>query len=158
MLKMNKKSAPLQSGFSWNCYGCGKCNERGLQAKTIKTEKGYLCNLETQEEYVAHPGKYHHGLITTICFCHGAWSATAESYEAEGKSIADPLEYFYVNKKISYEIQKPIPINATASIYARVHLGNDSTAEVDFEVLVDKVVCATAKTSLVKVYATEMVF
>jgi len=155
---MDNYHGPLQSDFSWHCYGCGKCNESGLQAETIKTKEGYLCRWEAVEEHVAHPGKYHHGLITTICFCHGAWSATAENYERDGNVITDPLEYFYVNRKISYEVHKPIPLNSIALIYAKVRLGDDATAEVNFEVLVDEVVCATATTDLVKVYATVMEF
>lgn len=155
---MSDRENPLQQDFSWHCYGCGKCNEKGLQAETIKTKDGYLCEWHTREEHTAHPGKYHHGLLTTICFCHGAWSATSESYDAEGKEISNPLDYFYVNKSITYEILKPIKLNSTASILANVTLGSNGSAKVDFQVKVENEVCAKAKSKLIRVYADEMEF
>lgn len=155
---MPSQSKHLQQEFFWHCYGCGKCNEKGLQAETVKTDDGYLCEWFTLKDHVAHPGKYHHGLITTICFCHGAWAATAESYDLEGKEIFNPLEYFYVNHRIGYEILKPIKLNSTARILAKVSLALNNTAEVSFEISVENELCATAKTELKKVYANEMEF
>lgn len=155
---MTNQKKPLQQKFSWHCYGCGKCNDKGLQAETTKTEEGYLCEWDTLEEHVAHPGKYHHGVIATICFCHGAWAATAESYETEGEEIGDPLKYFYVNRKISYEIIKPIPLNSTAVILATVSLSSTKSAKVDFEIRVKNELCARAKTELVRVNASDMEF
>lgn len=148
----------LQNGFAWHCYGCGQCNERGLKARTVKTRDGYLCQWHPGDEHVAHPGKTHHGLITTICFCHGAWAATAERYHLEGKTIEDPLEYFYVNRSINYEIDKPIAVNSSVSILADVSLGADDTARVGFEIRVDRDLCAVAETTLVRVHATTMAF
>lgn len=155
---MTFKTDALQRHVSWQCYGCGKCNEKGLLAETVKVADGYLCEWDTVEDHVAHPGKYHHGVITTICFCHGAWAATAERYAAENKALADPLEYFYVNQRIVYDILKPIKLSATASILAKVTLDAPESAQVDFEISVDGDLCATATTRLKKVYATEMAF
>lgn len=155
---MTIQKTPLQQEFTWGCYGCGKCNEKGLQAETVKTDEGYLCEWHTNEVHVAHPGKYHHGLLTTICFCHGAWSATAESHEAEGKKITNPLEYFYVNRSISYEILKPIPLQKIISILANVSLDRNESAIVEFEIRLEKDLCARASTELVRVNAGDMEF
>ncbi len=155
---MTIQQKPLQQEFSWHCYGCGKCNETGLQAETVKTEKGYLCKWYTNADHVAHPGKYHHGLITTICFCHGAWAATAESYEVVGKKITNPLDYFYVNRSINYEILKPISLKSTISILANVSLDSNNSATVEFDIRLGEELCARAKTNLVRVYASEMEF
>ena len=149
----------LQRDFSWQCYGCGKCNEKGLQAETIKTNEGYLCEWNTDTDFVAHPGKYHHGLITTICFCHGAWAATSECYLAEGKKIVDPLEYFYVNKSINYEVLQPIPLQTTVDILAQVKLQSDYLiADVEFKIQRGNNFYATARTNLFRVHADQMKF
>lgn len=148
----------LQSGFAWHCYGCGRCSPTGLHAETVKTDEGYVCEWPTQADHVAHPGKYHHGVITTICFCHGAWAATAQCHEVEGRVLAEPLDYFFVNQSISYEILRPIPLNAVAIILAKVSLASNTQAKVDFEVRVDDAVCAVASTRLQRVDAGQMEF
>ncbi len=155
---MSIEKLSLQSGFGWKCYGCGRCSATGLHAETFKTEEGYVCEWPTQEAHVAHPGKYHHGLITTICFCHGAWAATAQAHDREGRELVEPLDYFYVNKRISYEILQPIPLNSVARIVAKVSLASNVKAEVDFEVRVEGVVCAVAGTELLRVDAADMAF
>jgi len=148
----------LQSGFAWKCYGCGRCSQTGLHAETVRTDEGYVCEWLTQEDHVAHPGKYHHGLITTICFCHGAWAATAQCHEEEGRVLAEPLDYFFVNRKISYEILRPIPLKSVARILAKVSLTSGTDAEVDFEVRVEGELCAVARTALSRVNAEDMAF
>jgi len=63
-----------------------------------------------------------------------------------------------VNQRIVYDILKPIKLNATASILAKVTLDAPESVQVDFEISVDGDLCATATTRLKKVDATEMAF
>ncbi|MBT3511378.1 MAG: hypothetical protein HN472_17770 [Nitrospina sp.] len=155
-MDMNKKA--LQDNVKWNCYGCGTENSFGLKIKSYVDQKDYICEWEAEEKYEAHPGKYHHGVLTTICFCHGAWAAIAEDCKKSNRDLIDPLEAFYVNESITYNVINPILVGSRILIKARVTLVSGNVAEVTFNIFANSVHCAEAKTKLNKKYAAEMVF
>jgi hypothetical protein len=148
----------LQHLVDWSCYGCGVANESGLQAKTYRSADAYICEWFADPRYVAHPGKLHHGLVTTLCFCHGAWAATATAYRAEGRELDGSPEYFYVNQSLNYEILRPIPISTLVRLEATTELSGDRIAEVTISVFAGGERCAVAKTDLIRKYASEMEF
>jgi hypothetical protein len=153
---MDKKS--LQDNVKWNCFGCGTENAFGLKIKSYADQKSYICEWEAEEKYEAHPGKYHHGILTTICFCHGAWAAIAEDYKNSNKVLADPLDSFYVNESITYNVKKSIPVGAKILIKAQVQLVSGNIAEVKFNIYANNELSAVASTKLNKKYSTEMAF
>jgi len=148
----------FQHLVDWQCYGCGTANESGLQAKTYRSADAHICEWFADPKYVAHPGKLHHGLVTTLCFCHGAWAATATAYRAEGREVDGPPEYFYVNQSLNYEILRPIPISTLVRLEATAELSADENAKVTISVFAEGKKCAVAKTKLIRKYASEMEF
>jgi hypothetical protein len=87
----------LQDLVDWECYGCGRFNELGLQIKSFWSGDELICDWRPKPFHAGHPGKLHHGVTATICFCHGAWAATAMAHRNEGREIQNPVEFFYLN-------------------------------------------------------------
>jgi hypothetical protein len=153
---MNQQA--LQDLVEWQCYGCGKNNELGLQIKSYWSGDDLVCNWQPKPFHAGHPGNLHHGVTATICFCHGAWAATAMSHRNERREIKHPIEYFYLNRSLQFEILKAIPIESTVTFRASVKKLDAQSAVVSTGAFVGDEKCAQAETRLVRVSAEEMEF
>jgi hypothetical protein len=145
----------LQELVDWECYGCGKLSESGLQIKSYWSGDELICDWRPKPFHAGHPGKLHHGIMATICFCHGAWAATSAAHRAEGREIHNPIDYCYLNQSLLFDIVSPIPIDSTVTFRARVATLNGEEATVSTGVFVAGMQCARAETSLVRASADE---
>ena len=148
----------LQDLVDWGCYGCGRLNEQGLQIKSYWSGDELVCNWQPSEFHIGHPDNLHHGVTATIMFCHGAWAATAMAYRKEGREFEKAVEYFYVNRRLQFDVLKPIPITSTVTFKAIVDQLTDENADVSSTASVGDVDCAIGKTHLERVSANDMEF
>ena len=152
---MNQQA--LQDLVDWECYGCGRLNASGLQIKSYWSDDELVCDWEPQAFHVGHPGKLHHGVTATLCFCHGAWAATSAAHRQEGREMQNPVEFFYINQSLWYESLNPISIESTVTFRARVTALEGGEAAVETGAYVGDLQCVKAQTRLVRVSAEEFV-
>ena len=104
-----------------HCYGCGRLNECGLQIKS------YWDGEETIANFIPRP--YHHGgsrgyvyggLIASLIDCHGAGTAAAAAYRAEGRSMGTEPAFRYVTASLKVNYLKPTPLGVPLEIRGRV--------------------------------------
>ena len=64
---------PIQHAYGGEsfCFGCGKCNEDGLQLKSYRIKGGLLAKISLQKKHLCFPGIISGGIITTLFDCHG---------------------------------------------------------------------------------------
>ena len=88
-------------------------------------------------------------------FLPRASAATAAAHRNEGREIHNPIEFFYLNQSLLFDILSSIPINSTVRFRARVATLHHEEATVSTGVYVAGVQCARAETSLVRVSPEE---
>jgi len=110
----------FQDLVDWQCYGCGRLNEHGLQIKSHWEGEEVVCHWEPKPFYVGHPGRLQGGVIATAVICHAVWAATAVAHRREGCEIREPLDYSYGTTSLRLDLLKPTPIESTITLRARV--------------------------------------
>ena len=148
----------LQDLVDWQCYGCGRLNELGLQIKSYWSGDELVCNWLPKSFHAGHPGTLHHGVTATIMFCHGAWAATSRAHRNEGREIQNPIEYFFSNRSLRFDVLSPIPIESTVTLRAKVVRLEGDEADVATSAYAEETECARGETHLVRVSADEMEF
>jgi acyl-coenzyme A thioesterase PaaI-like protein len=117
---MNQPSFQDQ-GSVRHCHGCGADNERGLRLKSFWDG----------EEAVAkwHPQPHHcggrreilnGGIIASLIDCHSMNLAIARAYRAEGRAIGSAPRIGYVTANLRVRYVKPVPIDQTVELRARI--------------------------------------
>lgn len=84
---------PFQDLVDWQCYGCGRLNEHGLQIKSQWEDDEVVCHWHPKPFHVGHPGRLQGGVIATALICHAVWTATATAHRREGREIREPLDF-----------------------------------------------------------------
>ena len=113
-------SRPFQDLVDWQCYGCGRLNEHGLQIKSHWEGDEVVCRWRPQLFHMGHPGRLQGGVIATAVICHAVWTATAVAHRKEGREIREPLEYSYGTTSFRLDLLKPTPLDGTLTLRARV--------------------------------------
>jgi acyl-coenzyme A thioesterase PaaI-like protein len=130
----------------WQCYGCGRLNDHGLQIKSYWSGDEVTCTWRPQPFHVGHPGRLQGGLIATIVICHDVCAATAAAHRKEGREIREPLDFAYRTTSLKLDLLKPVPIDCVLNFRARVKDMNDGRATVVCSVLVSGEEYARAET------------
>lgn len=113
-------SSPFQDLVDWQCYGCGRLNEHGLQIKSHWEGDEVICHWRPQPFHMGHPGRLHGGVIATVLICHAVWTATAAAYRRENREIREPLDFSYSTPSFKLDLLKPTPIDSTLTLRGRV--------------------------------------
>lgn len=114
------------------CFGCGPHNPEGLQLKSYPREDadGLEAAYEGDEHLAGSAGVLGGGPLSTLCDCHGIWTATWHDVEAG----EDPVPK-YVTASLETAFTAPAPLGEPVRILSEVARVDGRRVHVDVEVL-----------------------
>jgi acyl-coenzyme A thioesterase PaaI-like protein len=127
---------PFQDLVDWQCYGCGRLNQHGLQIKSRWEGDQVVCRWQPQPFHVGLPGWLQGGVIATAIVCHALWTATATACRDEGIAIEEPMPFAYSTTSLHLECLEPIPVDEVVTLRARVTAIDSELAAVSCAVFV----------------------
>jgi acyl-coenzyme A thioesterase PaaI-like protein len=128
---------PFQDLVDWECYGCGRLNDHGLQIKSQWDGEDVVCRWQPKAFHVGLPGRLQGGVIATVVICHALWTATATACRNEGIDIEEPMTFAYTTTSLQMEFMAPVPVDAIVMLRARVTAFDGDRATVLCSVLVN---------------------
>jgi acyl-coenzyme A thioesterase PaaI-like protein len=127
---MSKKSIQDQMKGNY-CWGCGAENPSGLQLKSYWDGEMAIAEWIPSDEFAAGPRHFlNGGIIATLLDCHGVCTAIASAYQREGRDIGTDPEIWCATTSMSVDYRRPVPINSTIQLSARVVAQEDRITEV----------------------------
>jgi acyl-coenzyme A thioesterase PaaI-like protein len=107
----------LQDQFATKsiCFGCGPCNEQGLQIKSVVEGDLVIAHWKPQPHHHAFPGVLNGGIIGAILDCHSNWAA-AWALRASDNPKGLPCT---VTAEFAVKLRKPTPMDKTLTLTAR---------------------------------------
>jgi acyl-coenzyme A thioesterase PaaI-like protein len=102
------------------CYGCGRNNPEGLQIKTHWDGEKGVCRFKPRPYHTAYPGFVYGGLIACLIDCHSLATATAASYDAEGREPESEPPIRFLTGTLTVRYLKPTPIDTELVLHARI--------------------------------------
>ena len=129
---------PFQNLVDWQCYGCGRLNEHGLQIKSQWEGDEVVCRWQAQPFHVGLPGRLQGGVIATAIICHALWTATATACRNERVAIEEPMPFAYSTTSLRIEFLEPIPVDGHLTLRARVTAIDGERATVSSAVFVNE--------------------
>jgi acyl-coenzyme A thioesterase PaaI-like protein len=130
-------SQPFQDRVDWQCYGCGRLNDHGLQIKSNWDGDDVVCRWQAAPFHVGLLGRVQGGVIATAIICHAVWTATATACRNDGTEIREPMGFAYSTTSLQLEFLAPVPVDALMTFRARVTAIDEETATVSSSVFVD---------------------
>jgi acyl-coenzyme A thioesterase PaaI-like protein len=129
---------PFQNLVDWQCYGCGRSNEHGLQIKSQWEGDEVVCRWKPQPFHVGLPGRLQGGVIATAIICHALWTATATACRDEGMAIREPMPFAYGTTSLKLDFLEPIPVDGLVTLRAHVVAIDGERATVSCAVFVNE--------------------
>lgn len=117
------KEKPIQDFYEDEiaiCYGCGHQNPHGLHIKTHWDGQEGICHFKPQPHHTAYPGFVYGGLIASLIDCHSTGTATAASYQAEGRKPGTEPQIRFVTGTLNVRYLQPTPIDVELVLRARI--------------------------------------
>jgi acyl-coenzyme A thioesterase PaaI-like protein len=102
------------------CYGCGRHNTHGLNIRTYWDGEEGVCHFKPRSYHTAFPGFVYGGLIASLIDCHSVGTATAASYQAEGREPGTEPQIRFVTGTLNVRYLQPTPINVELILRARI--------------------------------------
>lgn len=97
------------------CFGCGPCNEKGLQIKSVVDGDSVICHWKPCPHHHAFPGVLNGGIIGAILDCHSNWAACWALRESEEPDTLPCT----VTAEFAVKLRKPTPMDQTLELIAR---------------------------------------
>lgn len=138
------------------CWGCGANNEHGLRIKSYWSGGGgeTVSEWRPGEHYKAGPDNLlNGGIIATLIDCHSVCTAIADAYRVEGRALDTEPLIWYVTASIKIDYRKPVPIEDTLTLRAKVGKREGRKSEVGCELFSGGVMCARGEVLAVRVAA-----
>ncbi len=105
-----------------HCFGCGRSNVDGLHLKSYWNGEGTIARFAPAAKFSGGvPDHVYGGLIASLLDCHGAASAAAFAYRAEGREMGDggpAIRYVTASLKVDY--LRPTPLGVELVIEGRL--------------------------------------
>ncbi|MFZ5571070.1 MAG: PaaI family thioesterase [Thermodesulfobacteriota bacterium] len=138
-----------------HCYGCGKHNADGYGLKSHwdgDTTVAYF----TPRPYHSggFPGNVYGGLIASLMDCHGAGSAFAAAYRAEGREMGNGPPMRFVTASLTVNYLRPTPLGKELEIRGEIREIKGRKVTVDLSVAAGGTVCATGSMIAVRLPET----
>jgi acyl-coenzyme A thioesterase PaaI-like protein len=93
-----------------NCYGCGKNNEHGYHLKSYWDGETTIAHFTPASYHTGgFPDNVYGGLIASVLDCHGAGSAAAAAFKAEGREMGTEPPIRFVTASLKVDYLKPTP-------------------------------------------------
>lgn len=130
-----------------HCYGCGRNNPAGHHLKSHWDGDDTVARVLPDAKYSGGvPDHVYGGLIASLFDCHGAASAAAFSYRAEGRemgSAGEPIRYVTASLKVDFH--KPTPMGTELVIKGRLRSIEGRKVWVELSLTAAGQVCASAE-------------
>ena len=113
----------IQDQFRRNnhCWGCGQSNDHGLKLKSYWLGNEAVGTWQPEEYHAAGPlNVINGGIIATLIDCHGACTAMAAAYQAEGREIGTEPNIWCATASLQVTYLRPTPLGGPISLRARV--------------------------------------
>tara|TARA_A100001388_G_C28293077_1_gene277417 strand:- start:12 stop:485 length:474 start_codon:yes stop_codon:yes gene_type:complete len=136
----NRKYISVQDQYAQRsiCYGCGPANDKGLQIKSYRSDKGLEMKFETKPEHQAFPGVINGGVIGSLFDCHGNWAAAVALLDNGNYSDLPST----VTASYSVQMLRPTPYGKTLEITAIIDSLSTDRVEVSLDLICEDVLCA----------------
>jgi acyl-coenzyme A thioesterase PaaI-like protein len=102
------------------CMGCGRNNAHGLHIQTFWDGEEGVARFTPQPHHTGYPGLVYGGLLASLIDCHSIGTATAATYQAEGRAPGSEPQIGYVTGTMTVTYLKPTPIDAALTLRSRV--------------------------------------
>ncbi len=147
------KKTPLQKqNLIENCFGCGTENEEGLRIES---------HWEGDETVAIWQPKHHHrsgnpkilygGIIASLIDCHSINTAISQAYKNEKREPGSEPVINYVTGQLQVSYKKPIPIEKTLRVKAKVVRVEGRKTWLESTIDYDNNICAEGKVLAVRV-------
>ena len=141
MVDLNNKSVQEEYAEKSICYGCGPVNKHGLQIKSYRSNTGLDLWYNPKVEHQAFPGVVNGGIIGSIFDCHGNWTAAISIFDRQKLSVLPST----VTANYSVTLLRPTPFGKTLYFTGETQSLSKNKAEVEMNLYVEDVHCATGK-------------
>ena len=102
------------------CYGCGRLNEQGLKLKSYWDGEETVAILSPHPYHIAIPGYVYGGLIASIIDCHGTGTASAATYQAEGREMGTEPPIRFVTASLHVDYLHPTPLGVPLEVRGKI--------------------------------------
>ena len=136
-----------------HCFGCGAGNHQGLQIKIFWAGDGNTtCSYTPQSHQCSGSPRFVNGGISAaIIDCHSVCTAIAHAYVNAGYAPGDGEPLWYATGEMTLRYKRPVPIDATFKLEARVVDTTPSQTLVQCRLIANNKLCIEAEVSAVKV-------
>jgi len=127
-----------------NCYGCGKNNEHGYHLKSYWDGDTTVARFTPKPYHTGGvPGFAYGGLIASLLDCHGAGSAAAAAFKAEGRDMGTEPPIRFVTASLKVDYLKPTPLGVELEIRGEILEVKGRKVTVNLSLRANGRVCAT---------------
>ena len=124
------------------CYGCGRLNEHGHHLKSYWDGDETVAHFTPEPYHIAIPGYVYGGLIASLIDCHGAGSAAAAAYKAEGRPMDSLPPIRFLTGTLTVKYIKPTPLGPPIELRGKIREVKGRKVTVDITVSVEGEVTA----------------
>jgi len=126
-----------------HCYGCGKSNEHGYHLKSYWDGETTIARFTPENYHTGGaPGIVYGGLIASLMDCHGAGSAAAAAFKAEGREMGTEPAIRFVTASLKVDYLKPTPIGDELVIRGEILEVKGRKVTLDLSLSAKGIVCA----------------
>ena len=132
------------------CFGCGPCNDDGLQIKSYSTNQGVMATWTASEKYDNGFGFVNGGIISTLLDCHSAASVMKETVKRYGDFCIDNFEHFddkhpvYLTNQINVTFRRPILLHSEITLFSECISWDDNACNFRSEIRFNGKIAANA--------------
>jgi|Deesub1362A_J573_1020465.scaffolds.fasta_scaffold02425_3 acyl-coenzyme A thioesterase PaaI-like protein len=138
------------------CFGCGPDHPRGLHIQTLWQDGEGVCRFRPAPDCHGYPGMAYGGLIACLIDCHSVGTATAATYEAEGRTPGSSPPVLYVTGTLKVRYLRPTPLDTELILRARCREISGRKATVECSVWAGEVECARGEVVCLRVQETDL--
>ena len=126
-----------------HCYGCGKHDDHGHQLKSYWDGDTTVARFTPKPYHTGgFPGFAYGGLVASLLDCHGAGSAAAAAFKAEGRDMGTDPPIRFVTASLKVDYLKPTPLGGELEVRGKILEVKGRKVTVDLWLSANGVVCA----------------
>jgi acyl-coenzyme A thioesterase PaaI-like protein len=127
------------------CWGCGPSHPRGLHIKSYWSDDGTVCSWRPGPDHVGWPGVLNGGILAALVDCHCVCTAVVDAYHREQRALDSHPSVAFATGSLSITYLKPVPIDASVELTARISERTARTARLECDVTARGELCARAE-------------
>lgn len=126
-----------------HCYGCGKNNEHGHHLKSYWDQDTTVARFTPESYHTGgFPGYAYGGLVASLLDCHGAGSAAAAAFKAEGREMGTEPPIRFVTASLKVDYLKPTPLGVELEIRGEILEVKERKVTLNLSLIASGIVCA----------------